>query len=355
VRRLGTDDARRVRGEALGAGEEGELVDDGPDGFEALDLLDGRSLLRRARRRGGLALLLERLHDAVAARGQLQFRLESVQAVVDQMLHGPGRGHRAQGAGVGTGGQTELDQPVRGLGVGLGGDLVGIVAHALAQQPAVERFLISVDAQEVQTWLRHGSPLCARPVPIFPQEIPRVTPVAPCVERRGCARGGGSCSKRHVQYAASCTRTVSFEGCPNGRVVLARRKHRKRTNHSILGEIVKRSVAGTTTGLVRVGARAAATLLAGGLLTLAGQGIAQAAGNGPASAPAGTQATATGAGSDSLTEVAAGAAADLAKSVTDGLLNHDWGVPHPTVPDSHDWGVPQPAVPDNHDWGVPPV
>src|SRR5690606_40719747 len=76
------------------------------------------------------------------------------------------------------------------------------------------------------------------------------------------------------------------------------------------GGIVKRSVAGTTTGLVRVGARAAATLLAGGLLTLAGQGIAQAAEYGPASAPAGTHATATGAGPDSLTEVAAGAAAD---------------------------------------------
>ncbi|MBM7091194.1 hypothetical protein ABZ606_16575 [Streptomyces sp. NPDC012461] len=145
---------------------------------------------------------------------------------------------------------------------------------------------------------------------------------------------------------------------------------------------MKRSVAGTTTGLVRVGARAAATLLAGGLLTLAGQGIAQAAEYGPASAPAGTHATATGAGSDSLTEVAAGAAADLATSVTDGLLNHDWGVPpakplpgnhdwgiplptvpgnhdwgvpQPTVPDSHDWGIPQPTVPDNHDWGVPPV
>ncbi|WP_432058201.1 hypothetical protein [Streptomyces sp. bgisy022] len=128
---------------------------------------------------------------------------------------------------------------------------------------------------------------------------------------------------------------------------------------------MKRSVAGTRNGLVRVGARAAATLLAGGLLTLAGQGIAQAAENGPAS---GATAQAP-AGSAGLRVEAVGVAAGLAGTVVDGLLNHDWGVPpvkdlpgnhdwgvpQPTAPGNHDWGVPQPTVPDNHDWGVPPV
>ncbi|CAL9481829.1 hypothetical protein [Streptomyces sp. enrichment culture] len=119
---------------------------------------------------------------------------------------------------------------------------------------------------------------------------------------------------------------------------------------------MKRSVAGTRNGLVRVGARAAATLLAGGLLTLAGQGIAQAAENGPASGRATTQAPAGTAGSAGLPGEVAEGAAGLARTVVDGLLNHDWGVPPAKdVPGNHDWGVPQPSAPDNHDWGVPPA